>query len=108
MFVKRHWTEEELIERWTLTPDELPLLANKSGATRLGFTVLLKFFAGEGRFPTNRGEVPWSVVSYVATPAAVPAEKYLRYDWQERVIRYHRAEVRKHFGFREVCVLSSV
>lgn len=102
--MKRHWTEEELIERWTLTPDELPLLANKSGATRLGFTVLLKFFAGEGRFPTNRGEVPWSVVSYVATQAAVPAEEYLRYDWQERAIRYHRAEVRKHFGFREFTV----
>ena len=33
--MKRSWTEEELIERWTLTPDELSLLANKTGATRL-------------------------------------------------------------------------
>lgn len=34
------------MEHWTLMPDEPLLLANKSGATRLGFAVL----GGELRF----------------------------------------------------------
>jgi hypothetical protein len=99
--VKRTRTEEELIERWTLAPDELPLLANKRGATRLGFAVLLRFFAGEGRFPTGKGEVPGRVVAYLGRQVGVPTEEYLRYDWRGRAIKYHRAQVRAHFGFRE-------
>jgi hypothetical protein len=35
--MKRQWTHDELTELWTLLPDELKLLANKTGATRLGF-----------------------------------------------------------------------
>jgi hypothetical protein len=38
------WPLEELIECWTLDKEELALLANKSGATRLGFGLMLKFF----------------------------------------------------------------
>jgi hypothetical protein len=99
--VKRSWTEEELIERWTLDPDELPLLGGKTGPTRLGFAVLLRFFAGEGRFPGSKGEVPGQAITYLAGQVGVPAEAYLRYDWRGRSIKYHRAEVRRHFGFRE-------
>jgi hypothetical protein len=39
-------------------------LANKTGATRLGFAVLLKFFETDGRFPMDAAEVPgprWSI-----------------------------------------------
>ena len=100
-YMKRKWTEEELIERWTLMPDELPLLSNKAGHTRLGFAVLLRFFAGEGRFPSSKGEVPGAVVAHLAKQVRVAAEEYMRYDWQGRSIKYHRAEVRDHFGFRE-------
>ena len=49
--MKRQWTHDELAEHWTLLPDELKLLANKTGATRLGFGLLLKAFALQGRFP---------------------------------------------------------
>jgi len=34
--VKRAWAEEELVERWTLGPDELPLGGTKSGSVELG------------------------------------------------------------------------
>jgi hypothetical protein len=37
--MKRQWDEDELAEQWTLAPDELALLANKAGPTRLGFAV---------------------------------------------------------------------
>jgi hypothetical protein len=49
--MKRQWTPDELAEHWTLLPDELKLLANKTGATRLGFGLLLKAFAFRVAFP---------------------------------------------------------
>ncbi len=42
--MKRTWDIEELIEHFTLVPPELELLGNKTGATRLGFALLLKCF----------------------------------------------------------------
>jgi uncharacterized protein DUF4158 len=49
--VKRQWETEELVEHWTLNVEDRTLLGNKTGATRLGFAVLLKFFRLQGRFP---------------------------------------------------------
>ncbi len=37
---------EELVEHFTLYPDETRLLRNKTGATRLGFSLSLKFCCG--------------------------------------------------------------
>ena len=48
---------DELVEHFTLLPDESALLRNKFGATRLGFALLLKFFVRAGRFPTGRSEL---------------------------------------------------
>jgi hypothetical protein len=52
--MKRQWETEELIEHWTLHVEELALLGNKSGATRRGFAVLLKFFQKK----ENKNETP--------------------------------------------------
>jgi hypothetical protein len=48
--MRREWEPEELIACWTLLDSDRRLLANKSGATRLGFVALLKFFELEGGF----------------------------------------------------------
>jgi hypothetical protein len=48
--MKREWTDLEFAD-WTLLPSEAALLANKTGPTRLGFAVLLKFFQYAARFP---------------------------------------------------------
>lgn len=52
--MKRQWTRDELADHWTLAPTEFELLATKSGATRLGFAILLKAFTLEGRFPRQK------------------------------------------------------
>ncbi len=44
----RRLEPDELVEHFTLLPDEAALLRNKSGATRLGFALLLKFFTRMG------------------------------------------------------------
>ena len=78
--MKRRWEPEELVEHWTLLSDELKLLSNKTGATRLGFAILLKAFQLEGRFPKNSGEVPQGVIEYVAKQAKVPGEALAAYE----------------------------
>ncbi len=102
--MKRLWTATELAESWTLLPDELALLGNKTGATRLGFALLLKAFQLDGRFPVGKHELPAGVVAHLARQVAVPALAFLEYDWQGRSITYHRAQIREFLGVREATV----
>src|SRR5215216_5495169 len=102
--MKRQWTRDELADHWTLGPNELELLANKTGATRLGFAVLLKAFTLEGRFPRQKYDVPGVVVIHLANQVNVPADVYPGYEWSGRTIEYHRAQIREFLGFGEVTV----
>jgi len=103
--MRRGWESEDLIASWTLLESDLALLSNKVGATRLGFAVLLKFFELEGRFPRSSGEVPGSVVRYVAEQVKVVAAEWNVYDWDGRSIKGHRAQIRQSFSFRECSLL---
>jgi TnpA family transposase len=102
--MKRQWETEELVEHWTLDVEDRALLGNKTGATRLGFAILLKFFRREGRFPQYKNEVPGIVITFLATQVGVDASAYLQYAWQGRTIEYHRAQIREALGFRESSV----
>ncbi|WP_416980221.1 DUF4158 domain-containing protein [Streptomyces sp. T028] len=64
--MRQDWEPEYLIEVWTLLEDDMKRVRNKSGATRLGFALLLKFFEVEARFPESAKEVPAAAVEYVA------------------------------------------
>jgi hypothetical protein len=55
--MKREWTDLEFADR-TLLPSEAALLANKTGPTRLGFAISLKFFQYAAHFPLSMQEVP--------------------------------------------------
>jgi hypothetical protein len=102
--MKRQWETEELVEHWTLDVEDRALLDNKTGATRLGFAALLKFFRREGRFPQQKNEVPALVITFLATQVGVDAAAYMQYAWQGRTIEYHRAQIREALGFRESSV----
>jgi hypothetical protein len=56
--VRERWEPEDLVGAWTLLEDDLRWVANKTGASRLGFGLLLKFFEQEGRFPRGLEELP--------------------------------------------------
>ena len=99
--MREHWELEDLIASWTLDEDDWLLLANKTGATRLGFALLLKFFDLEGRFPADAGELPAAVVNYVARQVEVAPGELGGYGWAGRTIEYHRAQIRADRGFRE-------
>jgi hypothetical protein len=98
--VRRNWEPEDLLAAWTLVEDDWRLVANKTGATRLGFAVLLKFFEQEGRFPASAEEVPRQVVDYVAAQVKVDEIRFGEYRWSGRTIEYHRAQIRNELGFR--------
>jgi uncharacterized protein DUF4158 len=100
--VRHEWEPEELIACWTLLESDHALLANKAGATRLGFALMLKFFELEARFARSAAEMPPAAVQYVAEQVDVDAAQIARYDWSGRAIKYHRAQIRAALGFREV------
>ena len=97
---RRRWTREELEETWTLGPDEHALLSGKRGFTRLGFAVVLRFFARRGRFPAPE-EIDEDAIEYVALQVDVDAAEYRAYDHRGRTAEYHRAQIREAFGFRQ-------
>jgi uncharacterized protein DUF4158 len=68
MVMRREWELEDLIDCWTLDDEEARLLANKAGATRLGFALMLKFFEQEARFP-RREDIPRAAIGFVAGQA---------------------------------------
>ncbi len=90
------------LDRWTLSEAERGLILSKSTSNRLGFALLLKYFATYGRFPASLAEIAGDAVQHVATQLAVDA---LRTDSlqepQERTVERYRADIRTFFGFRE-------
>jgi hypothetical protein len=102
--MKREWDAEELVENFTLSPEELAWVGGRLEHTRLGLAVLLKFFQHEGHFPAHRGEVPPAVVTYIANQVGVPIKAFDRYDWAGRTIFRHRVAVRARLGFRVATV----
>ncbi|MEV0517449.1 DUF4158 domain-containing protein [Nonomuraea sp. NPDC050405] len=98
--VRTEWEPDELIDAWTLVEDDWGLMGNKSGATRLGFALLLKFYEIEGRFPAYPEEVPPAASDYVASLVKVEPSLFAKYSWRDRANKYHRAQIRQAFGTR--------
>ena len=96
--------EDELIGNWTLVGDELEQLSGRRGATKLGFALLLRFYAVYGRFPSGPSQIPVQAVAHVARLLDVPAAELGFYEWDGRTIKAHRADIRRYFGFRECSV----
>jgi len=76
--MRREWEPEDLIACWTLAEADHELVANKRGATRLGFALLLKFFELEARFPRETADLPPDAVRYVAEQIRVDPASWRR------------------------------
>ena len=102
--MKRTWREDELIEQWTLQPNEQELIEHKEGANRLGFALLLKSFQIDGRFPRQKHDLPVAAIAFVAEQVDGNIDLYPAYDWFGRTIKQHRADIRAFLGVRESTV----
>ncbi len=96
---------DELVGSWLLVESDRRLVSNKSGPTRLGFALSLKFFEMHGRFPESLDEFDPDVVDFVAEQVGVGADALGRYGLDTRTARYHREQIRTSFGFR-LCLRS--
>lgn len=106
--IKLQWKEEELIENWTLAPQELELVRNKVGGNQIGFALLLKHFQLFARFPEQKSSIPKVVISYIADQLNLPESAYSDYDWQGRSAKVYRVEIRRLFDFRVATVQDSI
>jgi hypothetical protein len=96
---------DELVEHWTLLDGDRELVAGKRGASRLAFALMLKFYARHGRFPDDHADLPGDVVEFVARQVQVaPGAAVRGYEFSGRTSEYHRAQIRRHFGFCECTV----
>ena len=105
--VKPHWDTEELVENWTLLPQELERVNKKVGANQIGFAILLKSFQLMARFPDYSAEIPDLIISYIASQLKLDPKLYSQYNWQGRSLKNHRAEIRQLFGFRTATLSDS-
>nr|WP_261729351.1 DUF4158 domain-containing protein [Bacillus cereus] len=102
--MKRNRNEDELLEHFGVLPIERKLIGNKTGASNLGFAVLLKYFQEEARFPSKKQEIPKVVVEYIEQQLAISADLFEEYRWgaEERNFTYHRKQIREFFDFSEL------
>lgn len=100
--MKHKWTLDELIDHWTVLPDDQLLMERyKTTPNKLGVVLLLKYFEIEGRFPRRQRDIPQAAVEFVARQLNIPAAVFAEYNWRGRAIKYHRATIRRYLGFRE-------
>src|SRR5260370_9182519 len=100
--MKRHWTNEELADNFTLLSKELDLIGDsKPDHNLLGAACLLKYFQYEGRFPSQKQDVPPIVIVHLAQQLGVVPEKIIPYDWEGRTIKAHRAVIRTFLDVHE-------
>ncbi|THV43098.1 DUF4158 domain-containing protein [Glycomyces buryatensis] len=83
---------DELVDHWTLLEDERLLVGNKSGATGLGFALLLKFYTLYGRFPRGRSELAEDAIEFIATQVKVEPSEIALYEWEGRTNRFQVAD----------------
>ncbi len=98
--MKQKWHVDELVEVWTLDDADLGLVRNKTGSTRLGFAVLLKFFELEARFPADIDEVPIEAVDFIAGQLGVDLSRWRSYKFAGASWKRHRSQIRQWYGFR--------
>ncbi|MCL6732361.1 Tn3 family transposase [Streptomyces neyagawaensis] len=98
--MRGEWSPEDVVACWTPVGPDWALAANKSGPTRLGFVLMLKFIESKGRFPQFVEKFPQAAIDYVADVVKVPAEDLAKYSLSSRSARGHRTQIREPLGFR--------
>src|SRR3954467_3306004 len=88
--MQRLWSADELGKCWTLGPEELKLLADLTGAGKLGVAAQLAFWRQHGRFPDEEAEIAPAVVGHRAAQLGADADPLDGYDWPGRTGRRHR------------------
>ena len=97
--MKPVFDERAVVRHYTLSRDDVDLLAGKRGDhNRLGFAVLLCSIRQTGRPPTAGEEVPPEVVAFVATQLDIDLGVHARYALRDETRREHVADIIRRLG----------
>jgi TnpA family transposase len=99
--MKRTWSEPDLEEFWTLSPEELALVTDKPPPRRLGLAMQLKFLQFDGQFPSSRHDVPAAAVRHLADQLDVHPKHVANYDMEGRSAQRDRVAIRQFLNYRE-------
>ncbi|MCH9662148.1 MAG: Tn3 family transposase [Gammaproteobacteria bacterium] len=102
--MKVYWNVDEIIERFTLLPEEVSFLGSNDPHNQLGKALLLKFFQSEGRFPEDKNEFAPEIIEYVAQQLNLPSDVIKGYNWDGRTISDHRGQIREFLGFHPATI----
>ena len=97
--MNRPWDVDDIIQHFTLLPEEVNFLGINAPHNHLGKALLLKYFQHEGRFPERQSELRPAIVEYVAQQLGVTPEVLQTYHWDGRTIKEHRRQIRELLGF---------
>jgi len=95
--VRTEWEPDELIAARALVDGDWKLIANKTGVTRLGVAVMLRFYEIEGRFPAYPEEIPQAAAGYIALLETTGKPKVSN-DPSPHRYRYINARTPGYFG----------
>ncbi|MBA2396328.1 MAG: DUF4158 domain-containing protein [Ktedonobacteraceae bacterium] len=88
--------------RVVLSSKELDLIGDSNtDHNLLGFAILLKYFQQEGRFPSQKQDIPSILIVHLAQQLSVVPEKIIPYDWDGRTIKAHLAAIRAFLNVHE-------
>ena len=99
--MKQQWTPEELEEIWTLQPDELALLDNRTKENKLGFALIFKYFQITSFFPKEISDIPKAIIFHIAKQINVASKIAQSYKWNKKSFEAYRRQIRDYLGFRK-------
>ncbi|MGV8949439.1 MAG: DUF4158 domain-containing protein, partial [Candidatus Paracaedibacter sp.] len=88
--MKQNWTMEELEELWTLQPDELTLLDNRTKENKLGFALIFKYFQITSFFPKEISDIPKAIIFHIAKQINVASKIAQSYKWNKKSSEAYR------------------
>lgn len=91
--MRRLWSTDELVERWSLTPEDFALLVGRIDAGKLGLAVQLAYWRCHAGFPDEEADLAPVVIAHLARQIGVPVEVLDGYDWSGRTGRRHRQAI---------------
>ena len=96
--MRRLWSADELIEGWSLAPEDTALLVGLLDAGKLGLAVQLAYWRRHGAFPDDEADLAPAVNIHLADQVGVPVEALDGYDWAGRTGRRHRRIILAHLA----------
>lgn len=95
-----HIQNPDLIEHFTLTPEERFLLSQlRDDTNKIGFAVFLKSFSFLGYPLREKESIPAAVVSYIGHQLSLNSELFSTYHWKGDNRKKHLAIIRNFTGY---------